>query len=145
MGYTSYCADVREVRASSLCYASAPVDVTFKQQRERKIHDSMSPQGIVVRECRDSDVHPNTIPIILTLDVTGSMGAIPRQLIADGLPTMMGTLIQNGVPDASLMFMAIGDHECDRFPLQVGQFESGDEELDMWLTRTYLEGGGGVS
>jgi hypothetical protein len=27
--------------------------------------------------------------------------------------------------------------------LQVGQFESGDEELDMWLTRTYIESGGG--
>jgi hypothetical protein len=37
----------------------------------------------------------------------------------------------------------VGDHECDDYPLQVGQFESGDSELDMWLTRTYIEGGGG--
>jgi hypothetical protein len=41
------------------------------------------------------------------------------------------------------MFGAIGDHECDRAPLQIGQFESGDAELDMWLTRTWLEGRGG--
>jgi hypothetical protein len=41
------------------------------------------------------------------------------------------------------MFGAIGDHEYDHFPLQIAQFESGDAELDMWLTRTYLEGGGG--
>ena len=41
------------------------------------------------------------------------------------------------------MFGAIGDHECDSCPLQVGQFESGDVELDMWLTRTFLEKGGG--
>jgi len=56
---------------------------------------------------------------------------------------LMGKLIQNGVPDAALMFGAIGDHECDSYPLQIGQFESGDAELDMWLTRSYLEGGGG--
>ena len=28
----------------------------------------------VMRECRDSEEHPNTIPVILALDVTGSMG-----------------------------------------------------------------------
>lgn len=68
---------------------------------------------------------------------------IPQEMIKYGLPKLMGSLIQNGVPDAALMFGAIGDHECDSHPLQVAQFESGDQELDMWLTRTYLEGGGG--
>jgi hypothetical protein len=37
----------------------------------------------------------------------------------------------------------IGDHISDRFPLQVGQFESGDVELVKWLTSGYLEGNGG--
>ncbi|CEJ67839.1 hypothetical protein BN1195_00119 [Chryseobacterium oranimense G311] len=55
----------------------------------------------------------------------------------------MGGIIQGGVPDPALLFLGIGDHECDSYPLQVGQFESGDEELDMWLTRTYIESGGG--
>ena len=55
----------------------------------------------------------------------------------------MGGLIQNGIPDPTLLFLAIGDHECDKSPLQVGQFESGDPELDLWLTRTWLEKGGG--
>jgi hypothetical protein len=27
----------------------------------------------------------------------------------------------------------------DTSPLQISQFESGDAELDMWLTRTYIE------
>lgn len=103
----------------------------------------MEPSGVTFRECFDSAEHPNTIPIQLYLDVTGSMGRIPHDMIKDGLPTLMGSLIQNGVADASLMFGAIGDHEADRYPLQVAQFESGDAELDMWLTRTYLEGGGG--
>jgi hypothetical protein len=126
-----------------MSYASAPVDVTFTQQKHRKSHELMRSQDIKFRECRDSEAHPNTVPIILALDVTGSMGAIPSQLIADGLPTLMSKVIQAGVPDASLLFLAIGDHECDRYPVQAAQFESGDEELDMWLTRTYIEGGGG--
>lgn len=143
MGFTAYCSDTRALRATAMSYASAPVDQIFTQQRERKVHETMRSQDIKFRECRDSDAHPNTVPIILALDVTGSMGEIPRQLIAEGLPTLMSKVIQAGAPDASLLFLAIGDHECDRFPVQAAQFESGDEELDMWLTRTYLESGGG--
>src|SRR5690606_5631209 len=45
----------------------------------------------------------------------------------------------------SVLFLAIGDHETDSAPLQVGQFESGDAELDLWLTRTWLEGKGGAN
>lgn len=143
MGFTTYCSDTRALRATSMAYATADVNVTFVQQKERRVHAEMDSKKIAFRECRDSEVHPNAIPIILALDVTGSMGDIPRQLIADGLPTLMSKLIQNGVPDAALLFLAIGDHECDRYPVQAAQFESGDAELDMWLTRTYLEGGGG--
>jgi hypothetical protein len=124
-------------------YNSASVGDIFTQNKERKAHETMLSQNLKKRECFDSETHPNTVPIILGLDVTGSMGKIPHELIKDGLPTLMGTLIQNGVEDASLMFVAVGDHECDRYPLQVSQFESGDTELDMWLTRTYIEGGGG--
>ena len=62
-----------------------------------------------------------------------------------GLPTMMSTIIQRGTPDAAVCFMAVGDHEFDDAPIQVGQFESGDAELDMWLTRSWLEGGGGTN
>ena len=40
-------------------------------------------------------------------------------------------------------FLGIGDHECDRSPLQVGQFEADDELMDKWLKSIYLEGGGG--
>ena len=143
MGYASYSTTNRAISASVNAYYSAPVDQIFKQNIEKKIHAAMNPDGIVVRECRDSKEHPNAIPIQLYLDVTGSMGHIPHEMIKDGLPTLMGTLTQRGVPDAALMFGAIGDHESDVWPLQVAQFEAGDAELDMWLTRTYLEGNGG--
>lgn len=143
MGITSYSCSTRAVRATKDGYATKSLNQIFTQQAKRQVHESMASTGVILREARDSDAHPNTVPIILGLDVTGSMHDIPRQLIADGLPTLMSKLIQNGVPDAALLFVAIGDHECDSHPLQVGQFESGDAELDMWLTRTYLEGGGG--
>jgi hypothetical protein len=131
------------LRAESSGYFTKSADEIFTQQAVRRIHEQMDPKGVLLRECRDSQAHPNTFPVVLTLDVTGSMGMIPQQLIQDGLPTLMSKLIQRGLPDVSLCFAAVGDHECDRYPLQVGQFESGDAELDMWLTRTYLEKGGG--
>ena len=143
MGGTKYNLDDRILRAKSAGYASKSVNDIFVQNKERKAHESMNPNGVNFREARDSEVHPNSLPIILGLDVTGSMGHIPHDLVKEGLPKLMGGIIEGGVPDAALLFLGIGDHECDGYPLQVGQFESGDEELDMWLTRTYIESGGG--
>lgn len=143
MGYTSYNYANRSVRADSVGYFSESIEKIFIQQKEQKVHESMKSQGIALRESRDSKEHPNTVPIIVALDVTGSMGHIPHLMIKEGLPTLVSTIIQRGIKDPAILFLAIGDHECDRYPLQVSQFESGDEELDMWLTRTFLEGRGG--
>jgi hypothetical protein len=143
MGRSSYSLDTRDLRAANSGFYSKERDEIFTQQKKKKIHASMDPRNVLKRESCDSEAHPDTVPIQLYLDVTGSMGRIPHEMIKDGLPTLMGSLIQKGVKDAALMFGAIGDHECDRHPLQIAQFESGDEELDMWLTRTYIEEGGG--
>ncbi len=143
MGYTSYSSDSRKLRATALGFYDKSSDDIFTQSKERKIHESMEPSKALLRESRDSDTHPNTIPIIIALDTTGSMGNIPMHLVKDGLPKMVGNIIQKGVADPAILFLGVGDHECDRAPLQVGQFESGDEELDLWLTRTWLERGGG--
>lgn len=143
MGHSSYSNSDRETRSFSMGFKTKSVNEIFQQNVEKNMHKDMDPKGVLYRECRDSEAHPLATPIQFYLDVTGSMGHIPHQMIKEGLPTLMGTLIQNGVKDASLMFGAIGDHECDHCPLQIAQFESGDAELDMWLTRSYLEGGGG--
>ena len=143
MGYGSYSSSSRSERSISAGYSTKSRDDIFTQNKEGKMHKDMDPKGVINRVCADSEAHPAAIPIQLYLDVTGSMGHIPHQMIKEGLPILMGALTQNGVPDAALLFGAIGDHECDRCPLQIGQFESGDAELDMWLTRSYLEGGGG--
>lgn len=143
MGHSTYSVSDRTTRSTSAGYTTKSVDQIFEQNIKRQIHEGMNPKGVVKRESRDSEAHPSTVPIQLYLDVTGSMGHIPHEMIKTGLPTLMGSLIQSGIADAALMFGAIGDHETDSFPLQIAQFESGDAELDMWLTRTYLEGGGG--
>lgn len=144
MGNTSYNSSDRSLRAEKASFKSAFTDESkvFAQQVERKAHKDMDSKGIILRESRDSEAHPNSVPIILAMDVTGSMGDLPKFLVTEGLPKIMEKLLQRGV-DPALLFMAVGDHECDKFPIQIGQFESGDAELDMWLTRTYIEKGGG--
>jgi hypothetical protein len=111
--------------------------------KAREVNNAMSPFGIGVRESRDSAEHPNSLAIILGLDVTGSMGSIPNFLVKEGLPAIMDKIIKGGEVDPQVLFVGVGDHECDSAPLQVGQFESSDELLDKWLKDTYLEGGGG--
>ena len=110
---------------------------------QRNVHPLMNPNGAGIRESRDSVEHPNSLPIIFALDVTGSMGHIPDQLARKELPGFMKTLLEAGVTDPQIMFMALGDCTCDQGPLQVGQFESTAEDIDRWLTWSWLEGGGG--
>ena len=110
---------------------------------QRQCHPLMNPKGLKVRECRDSSDHPNSLGIAFALDVTGSMGDIPRLLATKELPNFMKLLTACGVAHPQLMFMAIGDANSDQAALQVGQFESTAELMDQWLTWSYLEGGGG--
>jgi hypothetical protein len=140
MGGGGYSQSLRSERATKLGYFDKPREEVFQK---RAIDNAMSPKGITVRESRDSDEHPNSVAIILGLDVTASMGHVPHHLVKDGLPHIMGSIIEAGTPDPQMLFLAIGDHLVDRAPLQVGQFESSDELLDKWLTDVWLEQGGG--
>jgi len=140
MGGGSYSSTDRKIRATaSGFYDKAPGEI-FK---EKSVNNAMSPYGIKLRESRDSAEHPNSVAIIIALDVTGSMGSIPHHLVKDGLPEVMDGIMKAGVKDPQVLFLGVGDHECDSAPLQVGQFESSDELLDKWLTSVFLEGGGG--
>ncbi len=110
---------------------------------EASIDPLMDPRGVTAREARDSEHHPNSVPIIVAFDVTGSMGDIPTRFAQEMLGTLMTSLVEHGwVTDPQVLIAAIGDAVSDRAPLQIGQFESG-LEMDMWLTRLWLEGKGG--
>jgi len=104
---------------------------------------SFDPAHIGVRESRDSDTNPRSTPIAIALDVTGSMGAIPHELIKGGLGTLAQEIInRKPVTDPHLMFLGVGDVNSDRAPLQATQFEA-DVSIADQLTRLYLEGNGG--
>lgn len=109
----------------------------------RSIDPEMDPSKVILRESRDSEEHPESLSIIVGLDITGSMGMIPENIVKDTLPDLVGTIIQAGIQSPQVLFMGLGDFVYDNAPLQVGQFESSAELLDRWLTKVYLEGGGG--
>lgn len=110
--------------------------------RQRSISEEMNIKG-KVREARDSEEHPESFPIIIALDTTGSMGDIPRDLVTNSLPEIMKAIIEAGIPHPQLCFVGVGDAYCDRAPIQCGQFESSDELMEKWLKLVYLEGDGG--
>ena len=93
-----------------------------------------------VRECCDSDEHPNTKPVILGLDVTGSMGPA-AEAVAKQLNDIMEN-IYGKVEDVEFMTVAIGDLSYDDAPIQVSQFES-DIRIADQLGKVYFEKGGG--
>jgi hypothetical protein len=105
-------------------------------------HQTLDPMGLTVRESRDSVEHPTSTAVMISLDVTGSMGAVVRGIHAD-LPRLHELLLgQHSVSDPQILFAAVGDATCDKVPLQVGQFES-DNRMDQNLEHLILEGGGG--
>ena len=96
-----------------------------------------------VRESRDSPDNPNSTPVIVGLDVTGSMGMIAEAIARQGLRTLFESIYdRQPVPDPHIMFMGIGDALCDSAPLQVSQFEA-DIRIAEQLVDLWLEGGGG--
>ena len=104
-----------------------------------KLDKAMNPKN-VIRECCDSDEHPTTIPIILALDVTGSMGSTAIEVQKKLNPIMVE--IYKRVKDAEIMVMAIGDLAYDNSPIQLSQFES-DIRIAENLDKIYFENGGG--
>ncbi|MBQ6212520.1 MAG: hypothetical protein IJJ57_06475, partial [Ruminococcus sp.] len=95
-----------------------------------------------VRESFDSADHPVTTPIIIGLDVTGSMSDL-LDVTAKRLGEMVKDIIERQpVEGPQIMFCAVGDSRCDRSPLQVTQFES-DIRIASQLTELWFERGGG--
>lgn len=109
----------------------------------RFMDGAYDPARIACRESRDSAENPEATPIIIGVDVTGSMGVLAEELVVRGLnETFTALLDRKPVSDPHVMAMAIGDAYCDRAPLQVTQFEA-DLRIVEQLRQLWLEGGGG--
>lgn len=156
MGGSSWSSSVYVDRTATRAKTGAPVMAHMANIRAGRAvadtHADLKPNtvagptsplaGTPVRESRDSDVHPISLPICVFFDVTGSMGQMPEKLETK-LGGLMALLVGKGyVQHPQVLFGAIGDAYYDRAPLQVGQFESGIE-MDDVLTKIYVERGGG--
>lgn len=140
MGYGSYTAsDWAKLKKSRAIDSKTSTEQIFVQN---KMLDKFNPRFVNMRESRDSEDNPQSTPIVIGLDVTGSMGYLPTQIIKESLNTLMVELYGgNIVTNPQLMFAALGD-VLDYAPLQVTQFESdiriAEQLMDLWL-----EGHGG--
>lgn len=105
-------------------------------------HEVLDPKKAAKREAFDSAEFPESTPVAVLFDVTGSMGDVPKVVQAK-LPDLMGLLGRNGYcSDPQIMVGAIGDVRTDHVPFQVGQFET-DNRIDDQIRNIILEGHGG--
>ena len=140
MGHGSYTSeDWSRLKSSKKITKSSDAGNLF----EKKTMDpKFDPKYIACREARDSEDHPDSTPIIIGLDDTGSMGYLAKQIATESLhETMMKLFSTKPINDPQLMFSAVGD-VVDHAPLQVTQFES-DIRIAKQLLDLWLEGGGG--
>ena len=139
MGYGSYSAsDWKKLKDSRKLDRGQSVEEVFTRSCCDQKYD---PRYIGTRECFDSEDHPNTTPIVVGLDVTGSMGYLAVEVATGALNELITKLYSTGaVEDPALMCAAYGDFR-DRSPLQVTQFES-DIRIAQQLLDIYFENGG---
>lgn len=106
---------------------------------------TFDPKNITTRESLNSVTNPQATPMIIGLDVTGSMGDIAIELLRNGVGrTVEGILANESITDPQILFAAVGDSKCDRNPLQVTQFEADNRMVDQ-LQLIWNEGGGGAN
>lgn len=123
--------------------ASTTGKTTDEIYSSRSMNKNLDPKGVEVRESRDSADNPQSTPLIVALDVTGSMGMIADVIARQGLGTLFTSILdRKPITHPHVMFMGIGDANWDSAPLQVSQFEA-DKRIIEQLTQLYLEHGGG--
>jgi len=125
-------------------YSSTVKDKSHDEiYKSREMKDHLNPYNVKVRESRDSIDNPKSTPIIVGLDVTGSMGEIAGLIAREGLGVLFNNILdRKPITNPHVMFMAIGDAMCDSAPLQVSQFEA-DNRIVEQLADIWLEGRGG--
>lgn len=98
----------------------------------------------VVRESCDSEEHPNSTPIIIGLDTTGSMNSLVTRAAKGVGDTMIQIIERECVPHPQILFSAIDDYitsgnKC----IQVTQFESDIRIAKQMYDLSFIGRGGG--
>ncbi len=135
---------------SALSYEKYASSVSSKARDEiftntEGCHDDLNPAKFKIRESVDSDANPNSTPIIVAVDETGSMGMLAELIIKKGLGIIVeGIIDRKPIPDPHIMLAAFGDGTCDKAPIQATQFEA-DTVICEQIEKFYLEGLGGAN
>lgn len=142
--YRSILSEYTSVATASTMRSDGTEKSLHEVFKNKTIEDGMNPKNIKKRESRDSEVNPNSRPIIIGLDVSGSMGFIAENIAKRDLGPIMHEIVETQVvADPHLAFLAIGDAAArDVAPLQATQFES-DTSIAQALQEIFIEGRGG--
>lgn len=142
MGHATYNHDAFVSYAKSTTLGKSTNEI-FTQ---RTVHNSLDPARINDREAVDSEANPETTPIIIGADVTGSMGVLADTIIRGSLGEIMNELYaRRPVTNPQILCAGIGDVNCDMGPLQVTQFEAAGDVLGKQIENVWLEAGGGAN
>ena len=107
-----------------------------------KIKDALNPRKFDFRESRDNTAQPISTPIIIGLDITGSMEHLMLGMSKGIGDFVAGVFEKDIVQGPQVCLMGVGDVLCDDSPIQITQFESDTKILDQ-LKEIYFEQGGG--
>ena len=135
MGRGSYrSSDWDKLRNSRGINQSAGVNDIFRNNQLKSQYD---PKNINIRESRDSEDSPESTPVIISFDDTGSMGYLATEIAKNSLnKTITEIYDKKPVTNPHVMCAAYGNIG-DPAPLQVTQFEADirivEQLLDMWI------------
>lgn len=137
MGYSRY------DHATYSAYAKHTSTMTDSDYTATTITPKFDPKQITVRESKASDINPHPTPVMVGLDVTGSMGRVVEAM-RKGLGTLFEqTIARKPVTDPHVLAIGIGDMGYDKAPIQATQFEADPVTIGKQVEELYLERGGG--
>lgn len=133
---------------SASSYRNYSTSVASKSQQQiftntSGCHDDLNPSKFDVRESVDSKANPNSTPVIIGVDETGSMGYLATDIIKKGLGIIIeGIIDRKPITDPHILLAGIGDAYIDDAPIQTTQFEA-DTVITKQIEKLYIEGNGG--
>jgi len=120
-----------------------PKTTTRHIYSKSSLDENLDPKKFTIRESVDSADNPNSTPVIIGLDVTGSMSPVLDVMARKGLKTICEEIYERKpIQDPHICVLGIGDVECDEAPFQATQFEA-DIRIFEQLEKIWLESGGG--
>ena len=118
MGFTHYSSDVTRSYISDASRSGRSVmghtAAVNAGTIERKVHKNLDPKKLNrdkknIRESRDSDTHPNSVPVAVIFDTTGSMQDYPERFVKS-LPDLMDLITKRKyLTDMHVLFGAVND------------------------------------